>query len=419
MIINKLLILDYLNETANTFVFFPGANVIHSKESTTGKSCLLKSLYYALGLNISVFPPTWPYEKMLFKVYFSYRGTQSTVTRSKDRFWVDDVPTALSEKEYAEWLSKRFGVQIKLPLKSKEEMRLARPSVLLSLFFIDQDTSWAQAPYKHTVNLNMYKLDKYPSIVFEYLFGISNDRIVELDKLKFDLKREKNSLDNQLNVLNALEEKFVRPTETTSFDENKVREEIQKYLHYASILSTKISQFKHKIYTEQAMLDTLQLNHNELNSVLAYTKSMYKKIECKCAFCDSVLTREQSIKRMNLADDEFSINLHKIDLDREITEKIKKIDELLQRKMDIESEYNRYLEIASIKEGELTLEQHIQEKSKEFTKSTYRDVKTEIFTKLAEILGGLKSIDEELRELKKNQKERRETIAGAYSSFMA
>lgn len=105
MIIEKLLIFDIANEEANEFSFSQHANIIYSADNTSGKSCLLKSIYYALGLQIKNFASGWNYKDMIFKIYYSHKSNSGTILRYRDKFIVDGNDNVLSEREYSEWLS--------------------------------------------------------------------------------------------------------------------------------------------------------------------------------------------------------------------------------------------------------------------------------------------------------------------------
>ena len=59
MIIEKIIIVDNANKEANAFEFSANANIITAKNNTQGKSCLLKSIYFALGLDIKTFKIDW------------------------------------------------------------------------------------------------------------------------------------------------------------------------------------------------------------------------------------------------------------------------------------------------------------------------------------------------------------------------
>lgn len=58
MIIKRFVIVDLNNGLANEFNFSPNSNVIFSRNGTVGKSSLLKSIYYCLGMNIKNFTKT-------------------------------------------------------------------------------------------------------------------------------------------------------------------------------------------------------------------------------------------------------------------------------------------------------------------------------------------------------------------------
>ncbi|ECL7897427.1 endonuclease, partial [Listeria innocua] len=68
MIIHELIILDFENEKANKFTFSAGVNIITSDKTTTGKSSLIKSLFYTLGFEIKQFPHGWNFMTMRFRL---------------------------------------------------------------------------------------------------------------------------------------------------------------------------------------------------------------------------------------------------------------------------------------------------------------------------------------------------------------
>ena len=71
MIIKKIIIIDSNYQEANTFEFSPKANIITAKKNTQGKSCLLKSIYYAFGLDIKTFKEDWQPTKKCSKYFMN------------------------------------------------------------------------------------------------------------------------------------------------------------------------------------------------------------------------------------------------------------------------------------------------------------------------------------------------------------
>ncbi len=418
MFLERISIFDNTNKKANSFEFSRGTNLICSKKNTSGKSCLLKSIYYALGLDLQKFPSGWNYKDMIFKIDYEHNGKKGYILRFGDNFLVDDNLGYLSKKDYSTWLSNLLNIKIKLPLRQKEEMQDVYISAPLSLFYIDQDTSWSGSLYKNTVNLQMYKSGSVPLKVFEYILRVSNDDIIELEEKKTLLNGKKNKLDNQSNVLGELNDNFSLDTLQTTFDESMVKDEINKYLQIANDLGGKIKKYKTDIYSKHIKLDALLLDMQELDQILNYLNKSYDSIKHKCTQCNSQLTTEQSIQRMKLDGNKVSVQGYKIDLDKKIKKLQEEIKEEENKKLNLEGEYKKLLFIAETKQGELTLGQYIEEKAKENTKNIYLDIRGKILIEVSDIEDNIKKINKELRELKKTIKDKRDEIKDYFDKFL-
>lgn len=418
MFIEKIIIFDYKNEEANSFQFSKGANIISSKDNTSGKSCLLKSIYYALGLDLQKFAPDWTYKEMIFKIYYDHDGNRGFILRSGDNFWVNGHSNSLSLKEYSAWLLNLLDIRIKLPLNGKEEMQDVYASAPLSLFYIDQDTSWNGALYKNTVNLKWYKPNSIPKNIFEYLLDISNDDIVELEDKKTQLKNEKNILTNQSDVLSNLKDDFSLSASSTIFDESVVKEEVSQYLKLADTLGHKIQKYKANIYSKRIQLDALLLDMEELNEILKYLETSYKNIQHKCTQCNSHLTTEQSIQRMKLDSNKVSIQMHKLDLHKKIKKLQEEINGESGKKLDLEKEYAKLLSIAETKQGELTLGQYIEEKAKENTQNIYCNIKNDLYGRIDGLEVDIKKLEKEIRVLKKTTADKKEAIKKYFETLL-
>ena len=192
MIINKIIIIDNDYKEANTFEFSPTANVITAEHNTQGKSCLLKSIYYTLGLDIRTFKSDWQHTKKMFKIYYEHNGQHGTIIRYNNRIWINDEPKSLNLMEYSKWLSSLLNVQIKLNKKDTNEYIDVYPSAYLLPFYVDQDNSWAGAIYKNVaMELGAYNSTYIPKSLFEYMFNISNDDIMQREETKQQLSTEK------------------------------------------------------------------------------------------------------------------------------------------------------------------------------------------------------------------------------------
>jgi hypothetical protein len=418
MIIKKLIIADYKYEEANIFDFESTANIIIANDNTQGKSCLLKSLFFALGMDIKTFKDTWCIESKMFKLFYEHNNSQETIIRCGKNFWINDNKDSLDQKGYAKWLLKTFNINILLPINHNDELRTIYPSAVILPFYVDQDNSWSRAIYKNVVNeLGLYKQTAIPKNIFEYIFKISTDEIIEKEEEKQKLNNEKNILLTQKNTLQALKDDFLKNSCNVNFDENDALEDIKKYLIYAKNINSKISERQAKIYTKEIELDSYKLKLSELNELLENTESAYKKIEKKCSYCDSELTTEQSLRRLKLNNNSFEIGL----LKNEINKKIEKLDQelqlLLQEKISLEKDYSEILKISEKKYGDYTLPEYIEDKAKKITKDNYYKIETKLSLNISNKEDVIKFLQKRINELKKSQKEYQENISSDFEKL--
>jgi len=418
MIIKKLIIADYKDKEANVFDFESTANIIIADGNTQGKSCLLKSLFYALGMGIKNFKDTWHIENKMLKIFYEHNSQEGTIIRCGDKFWIGNQQKFLDSKEYAKWLLETLGINILLPIRQNEEKRTIRPSAILLPFYVDQDTSWSKTIYKDVVNeLGMYASNAIPKNIFECVFNISSDEIIEKEEEKIRLNSEKTKLSIQKNSLQELKDSFIKNPNGINLNENDALEDIKKYLIYAKNINSKISEKQAKIYTKEVDLDSYRLELRELKELLEKTDSAYKGIEKKCSFCGSELTTEQSLRRLKLDNNKFEIGL----LQNERAKKIEllegELQTLLEEKLFLEKDYSEILKISEKKYGDYTLPEYIEDKAKKLTKDNYYEIEDKLSLDITHKEDEIKFIEKRIRELKKTQKEYQESISSDFEEL--
>lgn len=141
LIIRELKILDYKNEVAQTFDFSDEINIIVSKISSTGKSSLIKSIFYALGFDIKQFPNKWNTENMIFKEYVTIDGVEHSILRKGNLFNVDNNTETYSYSQYSKWLASQMNIDVKLQIQNTGKFTDPYPTEMLLFNYIDQDKS--------------------------------------------------------------------------------------------------------------------------------------------------------------------------------------------------------------------------------------------------------------------------------------
>ncbi len=412
MILTKLVILDRTDKEANVFVFSDKANIITSDDSYVGKSCLLKSMFYAMGFPIRVIQSGWILKNKLFKLYYIHDNKEGFIIRSGDTYWVDDVSEALSTMEYSKWLLQKYNLNIRLPLKDNVDIRTVYPSAIILPFYVDQDVSWSAIPYKNVANdLSQYASSVIPSALFEYLFGISTNVIMDKKQERLYLSNEKNSLGQQYDTLSMLKDDFIRKdTEEYTFNEQEAINDIKRYLSLAEGINVKLNEFKSSIYQKKIEVDNLKVETLELTKIIENTRHSYNEIRDVCAHCGSDLTEQQSMTRIRLENDQYEATLLRNDLDRKIKKLEAEIDSILQGKLGFENEYASLLSIAEKKQGEITLQQFIEQKAQKLAKTNYVEVKNTLNEKIADLTERINKLSSEIRILEKQQRVQRDTI---------
>lgn len=412
MILTKLVILDRTDKEANVFVFSDKANIITSDDSYVGKSCLLKSMFYAMGFPIRVIQSGWILKNKLFKLYYIHDNKEGFIIRSGDTYWVDDVSEALSTMEYSKWLLQKYNLNIRLPLKDNVDIRTVYPSAIILPFYVDQDVSWSAIPYKNVANdLSQYASSVIPSALFEYLFGISTNVIMDKKQERLYLSNEKNSLGQQYDTLSMLKDDFIRKdTEEYTFNEQEAINDIKRYLSLAEGINVKLNEFKSSIYQKKIEVDNLKVETLELTKIIENTRHSYNEIRDVCAHCGSDLTEQQSMMRIRLENDQYEATLLRNDLDRKIKKLEAEIDSILQGKLGFENEYASLLSIAEKKQGEITLQQFIEQKAQKLAKTNYVEVKNTLNEKIADLTERINKLSSEIRILEKQQRVQRDTI---------
>ncbi len=420
MIIEKFIIIDYKDKEANEFNFSENANIITAEKNTQGKSCLLKSLFYALGMGIKKFKPEWHIDSKIFKIYYKHKDKHGYIIRQGDNFWVNDQNGRLSIKEYSQWLANTLKINMKLPMVKTLVYEPVYPSALILPYYIDQDTSWSRSIYKDVVlELGRYDSSAIPKKIFEYIFNISNDAIQEKeDELRL-AKDEKAKAENQKKALDELKTNFIKNSTVLSFDEDKAKEDIKKYLSYARTIQTKISNLQMKLFPKEKSLDENKLKVVELNELLKNNEETYKNISKICEYCHSELTREQSLSRFKLENDKFEIISMKNDLLIKIEKLEKEIQKILDEKIPLEEHYTELLKIANKKQQEYTLAEYIDEMAKKVNNDNYYQTENNVILKISQqedIINNLKKV---INSLKKEEKENRDLIAKEYKDLTA
>jgi len=347
--INSITIVDYENQLANKFEFGPDSNLITSEDNGVGKSSLLKSIYYSLGASIKSFPKGWDYKKYIFQLDCGVDGNNVVIQRFNKVFTVrenDTVKSFANEKTFSAWFQGMMGMALELQTSNSEKRSLAYMNAVLTPFYIDQDRSWTSF-YKDSIEgVGMYV--GQPKTIFEYYFGLSSEQLLRLEEQKKLATIYKNEVESQIRQVSNVYDSYSTDKNTDGISPEEFEElqtELMAYIQITNELRGKISKISSSITTSKTKLDGYRHDLDELNKLLSMTGKRFRDIEYECTYCHSILTREQSLTRLELADNDFEIRQRKSEIEQLISDEEKKlsksIEEIESFRTDFEEKNNR------------------------------------------------------------------------------
>ena len=422
MIITDFFIYDSQKERGAHFSFSPKANIIISNDSKVGKSCLLKSLFYTLGLDIkNSFAQGWHPDELLFKVKYQHNGQSGYIVRSKNVFYVNGKQDILDEKGFATWLVALLGLNIKLPLKKIDAMHIPYASAILAPFYIDQDSSWKGTPYKNTVSsLQMYTPGSFPQKVFEGLFGISNDTLIELEEKRTKLLAEKKEIDNQLKVLMDLRNSFVKQSIQNPFLNIKnLENNIKLWISETESLRKEIDKEKNNIYSIQQTINHYEMDKEEMEKLLRETDRMFNSIEYKCTLCHSILTKEQSQQRLKLSGNKYSILQYLSDYKQKILNKRNELQEHFTNLNVLTRQYEDISKKLQKEKEWLNVKNIVEANAQHLLNEKYLTIAQNLRLSINTYQTKIKLIDDEIKQIKKETLNLRKEIESSFKIMIS
>ncbi|MGA9605999.1 MAG: ATP-binding protein [Rouxiella badensis] len=249
VLFKKIAILSLSERKAFNFDFSEGINFIHGTNDT-GKSSLIKSLYYCLGGDLRL-DDSWKSQEIITKLTISHEGRTIDFFRKSSTFVV-----SVSEKNQiksakifnktsalATEIQDIFGFNLLLTLKKGKETVLANPATLYFPFYIDQDDGWSHAlesfnGLKMYVDWQKNALQYHSGIKPKEYYALNGEQkvlaaqIVELEqeaalirKTKFRFEQHFNNISFDIDIdfyLNKIDY-FVKKCEELEFEERTYR----------------------------------------------------------------------------------------------------------------------------------------------------------------------------------------------------
>jgi hypothetical protein len=425
LILKKLHLLSTAEKTARQVEFDPKRTLVHGSNQT-GKSSLLKSIYWVLGAEPAAVNPRWLKADVIALLEFELDGAIGLILRHKNQFAVFQADGTLIQKfnkvssELGPYLAGQFNFKLRLSTRGGET-EVPPPAYLYLPYYIDQDAGWKS-------NWSSFKnLAQYPSWrkdVAEFHTGIRPGAYYELKgkKTKIDSDIAANEAESKVleNIIGRIRKTF----DSSEFDINLAdfEKEIQLLLDESGKLLKKQNEYKatftalHGERTELSeQIRFAERAAHDLEKDYHFATTDTSESEVHCPVCGTEY-QNSFAERFAIAADEDRLLVLVADL----RNRISSIDaEVAALNLDFRknsSELARIADLLAVKRESITLKQVLSREGKREADSALNDRKDELAKELLQFAADLKLLAKQLKAL--TDKKRGDEITAFYVARM-
>ncbi|MBA1162006.1 hypothetical protein H0A35_13385 [Bacillus licheniformis] len=423
LILKEIKLVSLLEKRAKKILFHPKITIIKG-ENHTGKSSLIKSIYWTFGATPKNLHPNWQKTDVVCVIDFSINAESYSILRKGDFFAVFDQNKNVLEtfdkvtSKLSPFLSKLLNYKIKLNDRSKK-LITPPPAYFFLPFYIDQDVSWKE---NWAAFQDLNQLTNWKSNIINYHTGIKPNEYYEIKAEMESIKEHIDEFERKKAVSQNVLKKLLDQLQTVFIDVdiNMFKKEIDELMNSYKVLKVKVEKTKDKIVKLKSQ--KLQIEKQviivhkaieELRKDYKYTLEIADSVECPT--CGH--TYENSFtERFSIAKDEddcqdLLINLK--EKSRELDEKIAKEYERYNKDNEETTKIKALLEK---KQDELKLKDIIQYEGKKELKQILEGDINDLQKYIVELENKIKMLKEELKTIE--DKKRQKEIKNNYFSLM-
>lgn len=423
MIIKEIKLVSFLEEKAKKVKFHPNITVIKG-DNHTGKSSLIKSVYWTFGADPKDLHPKWKNANVISLVKFSLDGKTYSILRKESFFAVFDGDMNVINtfngitNGIGPFITQLFDYRLILNNRKGESIT-PPPAYFLLPFYIDQDISW---------NKNWESFDRLSQFsnwrndVVNYHTGIRPNEYYTKNAAIRNFKKEISALENERRISSNFISKISNQIkkEVISIDTVQFKKEIDELILLYDVSNKKGSKLKqkilelenHKIHIEQqikVVISTMAELKDDFEFAIEQTDSV------ECPTCGNIY-ENSFLERFAIAKDEDTCK----DLLLSLNSDLKKIVESIQSEYKIYEENNHEQEkiknILSKKQGAVKLKDIILNEGK-------REMNLLMEEEINSLNAGIYYKEQQIEDLKEELKEfedkkRQKEIKAKYFNLM-
>lgn len=345
--INKFAIISPKEKRAFIESFSNNINLLIG-EKDSGKSTLVRSIFYTLGCDVKGFDFIDIFPENIYIIDFNINNDNYILIRKKLKRGIGKNFFKLiknhtkpeyfhNTKNYKDRLNELLGIQLTVTDKKNNETKLY-PNHIFLPFYTDQDNSWQNYLYSTFNGLNF--ISEYKKIILEYFTGFRSNKYYELklkrDKLK-NKKIELEALIRSKQLIIEENEKNIKIIENIDFE--KFTHQYKTFLSiYENIVNTEHKlkkELNEKIYKRNSYKNIT----TKLQSSIDNTSNL--ELNDKCPNCNQKIFKDMKqnyklyLTQENLIKEREKIKMYLDELDEMINAKMVELNEAKLKNSDL------------------------------------------------------------------------------------
>lgn len=415
-----------IERTARKVVFDPTRTLVHGANQT-GKSSLLKSIYWTLGAEPAVVHPNWRQAEVTCLLRLEVENAELSVLRHGNTFAVFNEKGSVVgsftrvTSEMGPFLADMFDFKLTLPSRETSEATVPPPAFQFLPYYIDQDASW-----KHNWSgfTNLAQYSNWRRDVAEFHLGIRPNEYYVLKGERGALQRTIGEKELERKVLLAVLQRMRASFKAADFDIDVTvfQDEIARLVEACNELLQRENEYKAK-YTE------LQNRRTELVEQIEFTKRAAADLQKDYGFateriseghvsCPVCGTQYQNsfAERFTIAADEDRLLLLIADLSSHVTDLDQQIASMRRAFRESGDELERIKAILASRQEAVTFAEVVRSEGKREADATLKAQQQDIDVSLGKDLVNMQELDAKIRGL--TDKSRTGQITGAYRARM-
>jgi hypothetical protein len=424
LFISEIQLLSQKEKKARKIQFEKRRTLIHGKNHT-GKSSLIKSIYWAFGTE-PLFNQKFKNGNVSALVKFHIDSSSYSILREGKLFGLFDANGDLIKKftsvsnELAPYLGNLFDFQPKFQNQANKFV-IPPPAHLFLPYYIDQDASWSKSwdSFKQLQQIKDYRNQgiSYHSGIRPNEYYNTKEEIQEFIGIIEETDREQKTTSK---ILEDIQSKLSQTN--FNIDVDAFKEEITELLTESKSLMAKEEVLKNKLHELYHLKATFEIQINLVKQALIESNKDLKFVTEElpevigCPTCGAKYNNSFS-ERFEIAQDEERSKDLLFELNKDLEEVETEIRTQNEKLTTVSGEVTRINQILAEKKGDLQLKDIIDNAGKNQVKSLFKDRQQSLNAVLYETAAKKEVLEKKLKAFEK--KERKEEILNFYRSRLA